>query len=82
MDGYYSSTTSGVLQGFILAPLLFLCFINDLPEGTKSRIKLYADDVLLYSTYIQPSHHWTIVTNYKLIQITLEWMGKKVEHNI
>ena len=44
-----AAVTSGVPQGTVLAPLLFLCFINDLPNGILS-IKLYADDVLLYNT--------------------------------
>ena len=46
---HLTAVTSGVLQGTVLAPLLFICFINDLPNNI-SKIKLYADDVLLYAT--------------------------------
>ena len=41
--------TSGIPQGSVLGPVLFLVFINDLPEVIKVLIKLFADDAKLYS---------------------------------
>ena len=51
LNGQHSSwadVKAGVPQGSILGPLLFLIYINDLPNGLNSNAKLFADDTLLF----------------------------------
>jgi hypothetical protein len=42
--------TSGVPQGTVLGPLMFLVYINDIGDNIHSSLKLFADDALLYRT--------------------------------
>ena len=52
LDGCQSEWTdivSGVPQGSVLGPLLFLVYVNDLPDIVQCDIKLFADDTKLFT---------------------------------
>ena len=51
LEGVSSSSitvTSGVPQDTVLGHLLFIFYLNDLPEGISSQVRLLADDCILY----------------------------------
>ena len=51
----WSAVTKGVPQGSILGPLLFILFVNDIPEIVKHcTINQYADDITIYASNKNP----------------------------
>ena len=71
---------TGVPQGSIYGPLLFLLCINDLADDVICNIAIYADDATLYSKYDQAPDLWqqlelaSELESY--LQETVNWSGK------
>ena len=76
VEGEHSESApveSGVPQGTVLGPLMFLCHINDLPDTVKSQVRLFADDCLLYRQIKSQTDH-SILQN-DLIELE-KWAAK------
>ena len=44
----WASITSGISQGSVLRPLLFLLYVNDIPDLVLNNFKMFTDDFKIY----------------------------------
>ena len=59
-------------MGSILTPLLFILYINDIPESLSSPAEIFADDMLIYN-YCPPSQ--TSITTQESLDKVTDWCG-------
>ena len=74
VEGKYSKPAkvlSGVPQGTVLGPLLFLIHINDLPSVVTSQVRLFVDDCLVY----RPVHSLADQLALQAVLLALERWG-------
>ena len=65
---------SGVPQGPVLGPSLFLFYINDLPQGLYSTVRLFADNTVVYLTVSSESDCSTLQSDLdKLVKWENNW---------
>ena len=73
------SISIGVPHGFILGPLLFLIYINDLPRVSRVfSMLMYADDMTLY--YNINDDNSDIILNNELCKISDDWLSSNKLH--
>ena len=75
-DSYSSwiDVLSGVAQGSCLGPLLFVIFINDMPELTENLCELFADDSKILAQIRNPSDQLLVQNDLdKLVKWSQDW---------
>ena len=59
---------SGVPQGTVIGPILFLVYINDIKSGVTSDMRLFADDSIIYRTINTDEDHRILTEDLHKLQ--------------
>ena len=76
VNGHYSSwsvVVSGVPQGSVLGPLLFLLFVNDIPDWIITNIRMFADDTKIWTQLSCPEDAVKLQQN---LDVLTDWSAK------
>ena len=70
----WRAVISGIPQGSVLGPVLFIIYINDLPDLVENFTMLFADDTKLYSAVNNTNDHDSLQNDLnKLIHWSEKW---------
>ena len=72
-----ATVDSGVPQGTVLGPLLFLYHINDLPDSVRSSVRLVADDCLLYRNIRTQQDHTILQEDLQKLEVWAKDWGMR-----
>ena len=71
----WKSVTSGVPQGSVIGPILFLLFINDLPGSISAKCKIFADDTKLYHPIVSLTDQAVLQNDIENLMLwSQEWL--------
>ena len=74
-ESNWHDVTSGIPQGTVLGPLLFVLYINDLPDLTQSDTFLFADDIKIFRSIINTNDQDILQQDITTIeQWSHDWM--------
>ena len=66
----WHDVTSGIPQGSVLGPIMFIIFINDLPDIVDSTVYLFADDTKIFNVISEPKNKDTLQRDLQKLR---EW---------
>ena len=69
--------TSGILQGSVLGPILFVLYKNDLPENIVSNVYMFADNTKVFKTINSPDDQHTLQNDLDyLVSWSSQWLSR------